>query len=333
MPQEPTARNQVFVSYSHADKEYLERLRKHLALLERRNIKIWTDKDIEPGMQWADEIRNALARTKVAVLMISTDFLNSDFITKQELPPLLAAAKDEGAVILPVLVKPSLFGDMEVVPLSCYQAVNMDRPLVKLKDDTEREEEFVRILQVIRKHMEGAPRPPAPAAAAPSPTAAAAAAPEETDEEETAGDETGEEETGETAAADGEQVPLEVVLEDMMADPTAQALSIQAVTADEAVELMIVTEGRDGTMLIEVLSNDELPKEVRLGRDAQQHLVEQLGFNRPEIRGDRFWTVFGGNGEDISPIDMADVIAAVLNQIFGLPSDDVGVDWIVLEQA
>ena len=116
MPQEPTVRNQVFVSYSHADKEYLERLRTHLALLERRNIKVWTDQDIEPGMQWADEIKNALARTKVAVLMISTDFLNSDFITNQEPPPLLAAAQSEGAVILPVLVKPSLFGDVEVVP-------------------------------------------------------------------------------------------------------------------------------------------------------------------------------------------------------------------------
>ena len=92
----------------------LKRLRVHLGLLERRNIKIWTDKDIEPGMKWQDEIRDALSRTKVAVLMISTDFLSSDFITNQELPSLLAAAQSEGVAILPVIVKPSAFGDLEI---------------------------------------------------------------------------------------------------------------------------------------------------------------------------------------------------------------------------
>ena len=126
MPQSPTVRNQVFVSYSHADEEDLKRLRVHLGLLERRNIRIWTDKDIEPGMKWQDEITSALAKTKVAVYMISTDFLSSDFITNQELPSLLAAAKSEGVEILPVIVKPSAFElGVEVEPLSAYQAVNM----------------------------------------------------------------------------------------------------------------------------------------------------------------------------------------------------------------
>jgi hypothetical protein len=318
MPQAPTVRNQVFVSYSHADEEYLKRLRVHLGLLERRNIKIWTDKDIEPGMQWQDEIRTALARTKVAVLMISTDFLNSDFITNQELPPLLAAAENEGAVILPVLVKPSMFGDLEVVPLSCYQAVNMNRPLVKLKDDAEREEEFVRILQVIRKHMEGAPRPAPHAAPAPSHAAPPMAAPEETAED--------------TDGTVEEDVPLEVVLDAMMADPTAQALLVRAVTLDVAIDLMLVTEGQDGTMVLEVLSNDELPPELHLGRDAQRQLVEQFGLNRPQIRGDRFWTAFGAAGGGVNPTEITEVIAAVLEGIFGLPTDEVGVDWVVLEQ-
>lgn len=318
MPPAPTVRNQVFVSYSHADEEYLKRLRVHLALLERRNIKIWTDKDIEPGTKWQDEITSALAKTKVAVLMISTDFLSSDFITRQELPPLLAAASSEGVEILPVIVKPSAFGDIEIEPLSCYQAVNMGRPLAKLKDDAEREEEFVRILQVIRKHMEGAPRPSPHVAAVASPAAMPPADADVADVE--------------ACGEDQEQAPLEAVLEAMMADPTAQALLIRAVTEDAAIDLMLVTEGRDGTMLIEVLSNDELPEGIHLGREAQRHLVGQLGFNRPEIRGDRFWTVFGADGEDIDPLAMTEVIAAVLSDIFAVPNDAVGVEWVVLEQ-
>ena len=334
MPQSRTVRNQVFVSYSHADEEYLKRLRVHLGLLERRNIKIWTDKDIAPGMKWQDEITNALARTKVAVLMISTDFLNSDFITSQELPPLLAAAQSEGVEILPVIVKPSAFGDIDVEPLSCYQAVNMGRPLAKLKDDAEREEEFVRILQVIRKHMEGAPRPSTQGAVA----AHAAAMPEPLEEEYPP--ESGAEELGEAEdqidGVDGDVLPLDEALytdlEAMLGDPRAQALSIQAATEEEAAEVMLVTEGRDGAVLLELLSNDELPPAFRIGRDAQRHLVDQLGFNPPEMRGDRFWSLYGAEGQDIDLAEVTAVIATVLQDIFALPNEDVGVVWQVLEQ-
>lgn len=337
MAQSPLVRNQVFVSYSHADEEYLKRLRVHLGLLERRNIKIWTDKDIAPGMKWQDEIRDALTKTKVAVLLISTDFLSSDFITRQELPPLLAAAQSEGVEILPVIVKPSAFGDIEVEPLSVYQAVNMGRPLVKLKDDAEREEEFVRILQMIRKHMEGAPRP---APQAPVPSRAAAASPRHSSEPSPEEPEASEEETydegAEAAPMDEEAPPLEEVLgadlEAMLADPRAQALTIQAVMNDGGVELMLVTEGRDGTVLIEVLGNDELPPDFKMNREAQRRLVEELGFNPPEIRGDRFWSIHGAEGEDIDLVQVTTLIAAVLAGVFNVPGDDAIVAWQILEQ-
>jgi hypothetical protein len=327
-------RNHVFVSYSHADEEYLKRLRVHLGLLERRNIKIWTDKDIAPGMKWQDEIKDALSRTKVAVLMISTDFLSSDFITKQELPPLLAAAQSEGVEILPVIVKPSAFGDIEVEPLSCYQAVNMGRPLVKLKDDAEREEEFVRILQLIRKHMEGAPRPPA---TAPPPRAAAVG--QQPAGMDLAGPEASPDDNyddPEEAEAEPQPLPLEIALgadlEAMLADPLAQALAIQAVTDAGGVDLMLVTEGRDGTVLLEVLGNDELPPGFKMNRDAQRHLVEQLGLNPPEIRGDRFFGVYGADGEDVNLDELIGVIVLALADVFGVPGEDADVAWQVLEQ-
>ena len=85
---------------------------------------------------------------------MSTDFLDSKFITDDELPPLLDAARAEGVRILPVLVKPCAFGDLELVPLSRYQAVNMGRPLARLDKDTDREAEYQEILKAIRRHME-----------------------------------------------------------------------------------------------------------------------------------------------------------------------------------
>lgn len=124
----------VFVGYSHKDAAYLERVHVHLAPLRRMNlIEPWSDKAIKAGDDWQDAIRGALARVQVAVLLISADFLASDFIATNELPPLLQAAKDRGVLILPVIVKPSRF--LRDSALSRFQAVNdPTRPLSGLSE-------------------------------------------------------------------------------------------------------------------------------------------------------------------------------------------------------
>lgn len=125
-------RKGVFISYSHADAEWLERLQKHLRPLEREGVEIWDDTRLRPGEPWREEIREALAAAKVAILLISADFLASDFIVTDELPPLLKAAEGNGATILPVIISPSRFTRME--SLSRFQSVNdPKRPLVKMR--------------------------------------------------------------------------------------------------------------------------------------------------------------------------------------------------------
>src|ERR1043166_7664288 len=100
-------RTSIFVSYSHQDIEWLTRLRVHLRPLERVHpIEIWDDTRINPGADWLKEIQTALQLAKVAVLLISADFLASEFISTNELPRLLDAAARGGADILPVIVSP-----------------------------------------------------------------------------------------------------------------------------------------------------------------------------------------------------------------------------------
>lgn len=134
MPQ----RKDVFISYSRQDTIWKDRLYPHLRPLERIcDAKIWDDTLIAPGEQWQNEIAKALASTKVAVLLLSANFLSSDFIANNELPPLLRAAEEEGTIILPLIVKPCGF---KRTNLRQFQAVNdPDKSLIKLSEGEQEE--------------------------------------------------------------------------------------------------------------------------------------------------------------------------------------------------
>lgn len=125
-------RNTVFISYSHRDREWLERLQVHLKPLERAGlVQRWDDTMIRPGQTWRQEINQALRSARVAVLLISADFLASDFIADNELPPLLQRHENDGAIILPLILSPSRFG--KTPSLVCFQAVNPPtQPLIAL---------------------------------------------------------------------------------------------------------------------------------------------------------------------------------------------------------
>ncbi|NEU84277.1 COR domain-containing protein, partial [Nostoc sp. UIC 10630] len=125
---EPVTRNQVFISYSHKDKKWFNDLKTHLEpLIREKNLNLWDDTQIKPGDVWEDEIQAALASAKVAVLLVSPNFLASKFISQNELPPLLEAAKAEGVKILWIPLRASNY---KATAIEKYQAAHpTDSPL------------------------------------------------------------------------------------------------------------------------------------------------------------------------------------------------------------
>jgi anti-sigma regulatory factor (Ser/Thr protein kinase) len=144
------SRNKVFISYSHRDTQWLERLRVHLRPLERLGvIERWDDSRIAVGDKWRDSIRAALSQTRVAVLLVSADFLASDFIDANELPPLLAAAESDGATIIPVILSPCRF--KQNAALSQFQSLNPPSEPLSLKSQPEQDGVWVRLADEIER--------------------------------------------------------------------------------------------------------------------------------------------------------------------------------------
>lgn len=101
------AQPRIFVSYSHADTKHMDRLLVHLAPLKSAaDLEIWTDEQIAGGDAWAPAIDQAISDATLAIFLITADFLNSDFITRKEVPSLLERRQNEGLRLYPILAKP-----------------------------------------------------------------------------------------------------------------------------------------------------------------------------------------------------------------------------------
>lgn len=147
-------KTKVFISYSHNDTLWLDRLKVHLKLIEREGfLDCWDDTKIAPGDTWKDTILEALKSSKVAVLLISAHFLASDFIAKYELPTLLSRAASGGTTILPIIVSPCLF---ERTELRKFQTVNTPKKPLSVLSDPEREQVLVNVAERIIQHLDSA---------------------------------------------------------------------------------------------------------------------------------------------------------------------------------
>lgn len=98
-------RDAIFVSYSHADREWLTQLQQVFRNLpDAVRVDAWDDTRIPPGSRWNEEIAEALDTAAAAVLLLSPTFFRSEFIRTHELPRVIGAADKGELVVLPLVV-------------------------------------------------------------------------------------------------------------------------------------------------------------------------------------------------------------------------------------
>jgi tetratricopeptide (TPR) repeat protein len=97
----------IFISYSHKDLEWKDRVDKHLRIFQLEGIwRTWDDRHIPVGTAWEKEITNQIQSAHAAVLLITTDFLISDFIRNNEVPLVLERWQKNEIIVFPVILEP-----------------------------------------------------------------------------------------------------------------------------------------------------------------------------------------------------------------------------------
>lgn len=96
----------VFISYSRRDEAEKNKLVSHLGVLQQTGlVSLWNDDYIKAGEDWDNQIKQIIAQAKIAVLLVTANFLNSEFILSHEIPELLRRRQSEGLVVLPVIAR------------------------------------------------------------------------------------------------------------------------------------------------------------------------------------------------------------------------------------
>jgi len=155
----------VFISYSHKDEEWKDRVVSHLGVLEKEGLlSIWDDRKIAGGDAWLPEIEQAIEQADVALLLITANFLTSKFILESEVPEFL---KQKGMRVIPVIVKPCAW--KEVRWLSPIQARPRDGKALSAMLEHEADAALAELAKEVAKLAQGAGGGPTPPDSEPLP--------------------------------------------------------------------------------------------------------------------------------------------------------------------
>jgi hypothetical protein len=137
----------VFCSYAHEDERLLKELLKHLGILKRLGvIRDWHDRRITAGSEWKGQIDGQLESAEVVLLLVSANFLASDYCYDVEMKRALQRHEAAAARVIPIILRPS---DWLTAPFGKLQALPRDgKPVTTWKN---RDEAFADVARGIRE--------------------------------------------------------------------------------------------------------------------------------------------------------------------------------------
>ena len=162
MTRETTTAIELFYSYAHEDEELRNQLDKHLRLLQRQGyLSPWFDRDIRAGGDWASEIHGQLESAQIILLLISADFLASDYCYSVEMQRALARHQAGEATVIPIILRSV---DWRQDPaLRSLQALPTDgKPITTWPSPPTYDDAFTDIAQGIRQVVEALRQHPVP---------------------------------------------------------------------------------------------------------------------------------------------------------------------------
>jgi internalin A len=123
----------LFISYSHKDENQRNELQTHIKLLQRqRIIDAWDDRRIDPGDEWKQKIDDNLERASIILLLVSSDFMASDYCYKTEIMRAMERHYNDEARVIPVIVRDTLWNN---APFAKLQALPKDgKPISQWPD-------------------------------------------------------------------------------------------------------------------------------------------------------------------------------------------------------
>jgi|SRR5450755_3774146 tetratricopeptide (TPR) repeat protein len=106
MVAEHTQPIEIFYSYAHADEKLRDELNKHLYNLKRQGFIVdWYDRDISAGTEWKHQIDSHLNTAQIILLLISPDFLASEYCYSIEMTRALERHEAGDARVIPIMLK------------------------------------------------------------------------------------------------------------------------------------------------------------------------------------------------------------------------------------
>src|SRR5258708_25509808 len=121
---------EVFCCYAHKDAPLLESLKAHLTLLQRQGlISLWADTNISPGSEWEKEVAKHLNTAHIILLLVSSDFMGSEYCYSKEMMRAIARHDQGEARVIPIIARPVFwqgapFGRLQAIPTGAKPVIS-----------------------------------------------------------------------------------------------------------------------------------------------------------------------------------------------------------------